>query len=251
MQEELVIHQVLTILNKPVEEFLRDYSLLLIRSVEVIAAVTGLLLYKKYKHTAARFFIYFLVYLTFCDGFGMYADYTKGDGFLNFLEGTKFETNHCWYNITWYIGAIVFFVFYYKKVLLLKRDKNIVKYSGYIFFITSVFYMLLNFSEFFKRFFPFVNVLGTLVIIICTVLYYIQILRSEKILTFYKSLNFYISTAIFVWWLVITPLVFYDIYFGKRDESYVTLRSAIYLITNVFMYSMFTYGLIFSESDNE
>lgn len=54
-------------------------------------------------------------------------------------------------------------------------------------------------------------------------------LQSETILSFYKSINFYISSTILIWWLVITPLVFFQIYFLNVDWSFIILRWQIYL----------------------
>ncbi len=214
-----------------------------------MAAVTGLLLLKKYKFTAAKFFIFFIFYLVFCDCFGLYANYTSKDGFLEFLEGTPLEKNYWWTTLTWFIGAILFFVFYYHRILKSKRDKKIIKYSGISFLFISILYIGFHFQDFFVRFFPIISVLGAVVILLCVILYFIEILQSEKVLTFYKSLNFYISSSILIWWLIITPLVFYDIYFSTSDWDFVFLKWQIYLFANIFMYTTFTVGLIVSKTD--
>lgn len=216
-----------------------------------MAAVTGFILYKKYKHTAAKFFIYFLIYTVLCELISTYSHYVKDNGLFSFLDGTPFEKNYWLSTLTWFVGAIIFYVFYYNKILKLKRDQAIVKYSGIIFFIFSILYIIFHFQEFFVCFFPFISVLGAIVILLCTVLYFTQILRSEKILTFYKSLNFYISSTILIWWLIVTPLTFYDVYFGLRDFSFVVLKWKVYLLSNIFMYSMFTFALIFSNPEND
>lgn len=233
------------------EELLSKNYYLITHCVEILAAVTGLIFYKKYKSTAAKYFVYFLIYTVFCELIGRYTNFINDDGFFSFLKGTIFEKNHWLFNITWFTGAIVFYTFYYSKNLKLKRDKAIVKYIGIIFFIFSILYISYHHKEFFVVSFPVINVIGAIVIVVCTVLYFTQILRSEKILTFYKSLNFYISSTILIWWLITTPLVFYDIYFGLRDSSFVILKWKIYLLSNIFMYSMFTFALIFSNPEND
>ncbi len=75
--------------------FLLEYNSTITSSIEFSAAVTGLLLYNKYKQTAAKYFIWFLVYLSVCDLSNTYVYYIK-DGFLSFLEGTVFIKNF-WY----------------------------------------------------------------------------------------------------------------------------------------------------------
>ncbi|WP_240911269.1 hypothetical protein [Yeosuana marina] len=114
-------------------------------------------------------------------------------------------------------------------------------------------YILWHWQEFFVSFFPILSVLGSIVVFLCSVFYFIEVLQSDNILTFYKSLNFYISAAIFIWWLIITPIVFYDNYSAYevdvyvRDWDYIELRKLIYLSANIFMYSTFTFALIFCK----
>lgn len=230
-------------------EFLLEYKNTITFSVEILAAVTGLMLYQKYKPTAAKYFIYFLMYLSICDFLGSYVNHIANDGFLGFLEGTVFIRNFWWSTLFWKIGAILFFVFYYQGILMNEGFKMIVKYSGYSFLIFSIIYILLNWDDYFVRFFPIIDILGAVIIFLCTAFYFYEILISEKILTFYKSLNFYISAAIFNWWLIITPLVFYDIYNSHFDRNFLFLKWQIYLFANITMYLTFTFALIFCDSE--
>ncbi|MBP0905086.1 hypothetical protein ACFSKN_15610 [Mariniflexile gromovii] len=232
-------------------DFLLEYYNTITFSVEILAAVTGLLLYKKYKLTAAKFFIYFLVYLSACDFFNTYVHYIQNNGFLSFLEGTVFVRNFWWSTLYWKIGAILFFCFYYHKILSTDLFKILIKYSGLVFFVFSIGYIFLNWDDFFVRFFPIISVLGAVIIFMCTVFYFIEILQSEKILSFYKSINFYISSAIFIWWLIISPLVFYDIYNSNYDWNFIFLKWQIYLFANIIMYSTFTFALIFCKPDEK
>lgn len=234
-------------------EFLLKYNFTITFSVEILAAVTGLLFYYKYKQTVAKYFIYFLIYLSVCDFSNSYVFYIK-DGFLSFLKGTVFIWNFWFSTLFWNIGAIVFFAFYYSKILKTGTYKRIVKKSGYIFFMFSIMYILLNWNDFFIRFFPIISLLGAIIIFLCCVFYFIEIIQSDRILTFYKSLNFYISSTIFIWWLIITPIVFYDSYIyhpqgSGKDLDYMNLRRYIYLFSNICMYTTFTFALIFCKPD--
>ncbi|MEN3322177.1 hypothetical protein VP395_00425 [Mariniflexile soesokkakense] len=231
-------------------DFLLQYKNTITFSVEILAAVTGLILYKKYKTTAAKYFIWFLVYLTVCDFLGSYVRYIN-NGFLSFLQGTVFTRNYWWSTLFWKIGAILFFVFYYIQILKTNLFRKLIKFFGYAFFAFSITYILFNWHDFFNKFFPAISIFGALIIFFCTVFYFIETLLSDKILTFYKSLNFYISTAIFVWWLIITPLVFYDIYNAQIDWNFIFLKWQVYLFANILMYSTFTFALIWCKLDDE
>lgn len=231
------------------EEILFEYRTEITRVVELTATITGIVLFKKYKYTHAKYFIYFLIYLSFGDFVSTYTHHVKYDGFLNFLEGTVLEKNYWWSTLFWKVGAILFFAYYYNKILTTKKFKLIIKVIGLIFLVFSIIYIVLNWDDYFIRFFPSINIFGACVIFFCTVFYFIEVLRSNKILIFYKSLNFYISFAIFIWWLIITPIVFFDIYLINRDFEYIRLRYLIYLIANIIMYSTFTFALIFCKPD--
>jgi len=229
---------------------IKHYSLLTSLS-EILAAVTGILLFKKYKLTAAKFFIYFLVFLLIGDSFNFYTRLIKNHGILSFLEGTVFEKNYWWSTIYWKIGAILFFVFFYIKILKTVLFRKILKYSGFVFLIISVTTIIINWEHFFSRFFPIISIMGAVIIFMCTVFYFMEVLQDERILAFYKSINFYISSAIFIWWLIITPIVFYDIYGEYRDIVYINLRRYIYLFANILMYLTFTFALIWCKPQNE
>lgn len=231
-------------------EFLLEYKSSITSIVEILAAVTGLLLYKKYKLTAAKFFIWFLVYLTVCDFLSSYVFYIR-DGVFSFLKGTRFARNFWWSTLYWKIGAICFFSYYFSKILVNRIFKSVVKYSGLAFLFFSLTYIIFNWDDYFIRFFPIISILGAIIILLSTVFYFVEILQSEKILTFYKSLNFYISAAIFIWWLIITPLVFYDIYNSYKDWNFIFLKWEIYLFANIFMYLTFTFALIWCKPENE
>ncbi len=233
------------------EDFLRANYLLLTYSVESLAAITGLFFYKKYKLTAAKYFIWFLVFIFFSDLFMNYISFIPNNGILSFIKGTVFERNHWWSTLYWKIGAIMFFTFFYSKILKRELFKLIIRYSSIVFLFFSISYILYHWRAYFTRFFPILSILGAIVIFLCTVFYFIEVLQSNKILTFYRSLNFYISFAIFIWWLIITPLVFYDIYNSLADWNFVFLKWEIYLFANIFMYVTFTFAFIWCRPEND
>ena len=233
------------------EEFFKQNYILLTHSVEIIAAVTGLFVFKKYKHTITRYFIFFLVYTFFVDVIGGYTRFYDQFEFLSILKGTVFESNHWWSTLFWKIGSVLFYSFYFYKIIKTKNYRDIVKYSGIIFLLSSIFYIVTHWNDYFVSFFSFISIFGTVVIFICIVLYFIEILQSDNVLMFYKSINFYISSIILIWWLVITPLVFYNIYFLNVDWNFIILKWQIYLFANIFMYSSFTIALIWCKPQND
>ncbi|TXE11736.1 hypothetical protein FUA26_06615 [Seonamhaeicola algicola] len=233
------------------EEFLLKNYIIITHSVEAIAALTGVFLFSKYKHLTIKYFIFFLIALTICDILNWYPLLVRSKTFLSFLKGTLLEKSYWWSTLFWNIGAIIFFAFYYNKILTNKKFKSILKYSTILFLLFSVSYILFNFKAFFKQYLPWISILGAIIVFLCSVFYFIETLLSDRILTFYKSMNFYISAAIFIWWLIITPIVFFDIYMSHRDMVYIGIRRLIYILSNIIMYSTFTFALIFCKPEDK
>lgn len=241
-------------------DFLLDKNFYLYIILEFSAAITGIFCLKKYTKSPVKYFIYFLVFVAFAELFCAYNYFVRPNKFLYFLKGTKFEKNHWWANIYWVIGAILFYAFYYRKILHTILFKNIIKTLQYVFLIFSIVYIALHWEAFFNSFFVVLDLSGALVIFACTVLYFIEILLSDKILHFYKSINFYISATIFIWWLIITPMSFYDVYYkyevGKSlysfyDQEFYRLRRLVFLFSNIFMYLTFIFAFIWCKPENE
>lgn len=166
------------------------------------------------------------------------------------------------YNFGWNKVAILFFNIYYYKVIKNKGFKTILKYTGYFYLGFSLVYIVSNGYDFFYKSFPVLNVIGALIIFICTMLYFIELLQSQKFLLFIKYLSFYISVVVFIWWLIVTPISFYDVFYSSvdltkpfrhpiffGDINYITLRKQIYLFSNIFMY--LTYTLIWCKPEND
>lgn len=228
--------------------FLNNY-VNIVTSIETLAALTGVFLYKKYKLTKAKFFIYFLIYVVFVERLGTYSLYVQNDQFLKFLKGTLIETNHWWFTIFWKIGGVAFFGTYYHEIITNKIFKKTLKITTFFFVISSIIHVIFNWQVFFKAWLPYIFLSGAFIIFLSVALYFIELLQSDKILHFYKSINFYISIAILFFWLVITPLVFYSRYFNTSDWNFIFLKWQIYLFANIFMYSIFTVGLIVSKPE--
>lgn len=230
--------------------FLSNY-ILITRIVEFSAAGTGLILFKKYSHTSAKYFIWFLVYVALIEVVGSYAQYIDTFSFLEFLGDTRFRTSHWCATIFWNIGSALFFSFYYIKILKNKVFKSIVKVNCLLFMMVSVISIIINWDTFFDEFSPFITVYGAIVILLCVSFYLIEVLQNDKAIMFYKSINFVISCALFIWFIIITPLVFYHAYFTTADWNFVFLRWQIFLFANILMYLTFTFAFIYSEPEDE
>lgn len=217
-----------------------------------MAAVTGLILLKKYKHAAVKYFIYFLVYVAIIELIGSYPRYLNNleilSGIKEIINNSKFEKNYWWFTIFWSIGSILFYSFFYHKILNNRTHKIIIKFGGYAFLVISIISIITDLDKFFTSSSnAIIKVSGIILILLCVIFYFIEMLNSDRILNFQRSFNFYITATILIWWLVTVPLTFYGVYYNKEDIDFVMLRWKVLLFSNIIMYSIFTFALIWSK----
>jgi hypothetical protein len=236
------------------EDFLREYFSFLNKAVEIVAAIVAILVYKKYRKTKVKYFLWFLIYVFILELIGGYTVYVSKFEFLqgvkNMLKDTLIEKNYWWYNIFWTIGSAMFFSSYFIISLKTKAFKKTLILGRAIFLIASLVFILFNLNDFFTSSLTFSTILGAILVLLSTVLYFIEILQSQKVLSFYKSVNFYIAAVVFVWFLIRTPIIFYDVYFSVKDWDYVILKAIITLSTNIFMYVTFSIALLWCKPQN-
>ncbi|WP_289046115.1 hypothetical protein [uncultured Olleya sp.] len=230
-------------------DFLFKNYFLITHILEATTAVIGLFCLKKFKDTAVVFFIKILVFLFFVDFLGSYTLYLDNFEFFKPIKGTKFAYNTWWFTLFFDVLAVSFLTFFYIKLfknILLKKIIKIILLSFWIYCFAKVIY---DFDSLFYTSDPVIYIFGAILIIGCTSIYFIQLLQNEDLLKFSTSPYFYISISLFLWWLIVTPLVFYDKYYILEDKSFINLKRSIYVFSNLFMYSIFAFGLLVSRRE--
>lgn len=219
-------------------------------TVELLAVFVGIIRFNKFRKSSIKYFIIFLIVVFVQELFLIYTLLIE-DGPLHFLKGTIFEKNHWVGKIVWLIGGGLFYSFFYRKILKKKGFINILKLLSYGLIITVIILILMDYRAFFLEAQPVLNILAAIIIILGSLFYYIEILTTERVLTFYNSVYFYISSANLIWWLLITPVVFFDIYFNNEDWNFVILKWQIFLFANIFMYLTFALALNYCKPEND
>ena len=256
MMENLEIHldQDIHKINNLRDFILNNYSLL-ISTVEIIAAVAAIIVYRRYKQTKVKYFLFFLVYVAILEIIGGYpevvANYEVLKPIKEFLKGTWAEQNYWWYNIFWKIVAPLFYSYYFKINIDTKWSQKTINVLQIIFLASAITYIAIYPNELFDNSIVFNTVIGSFLVLVSIALYFIELLRSELLMSFYKAINFYIASIVFIWYLVVTPLVFYNIYFSTADWSFVLLRWEVFFIMNSFMYLSFAVALIFCKPEKD
>lgn len=216
-----------------------------------IAALTGVFVDKKYKNTPVKYFIWFLVYVFIVDFIGGYSGYANKYEFLAsfkmLLKDTVFEKNYWWYTIFWSMANLIFIPFYFSKILKVKRHKDVIKYLSIVLLLMSFTTIILGFEKFFIGTYPSIKIADAVIVFVCVGLYFVELLKSDNILMFYKSIHFYIASILFIWWLVTTSTVFFESYLNKNDFNYRKMRAFTFLFSNIFMYLSFALALYFCK----
>ncbi len=75
------------------QDFIKEYYTLLTYSVEFLAALTGVVLFKKYGKSPAKYVVYFLIYAFLVDLIGNYPLYLYNWDLYYLIDGTLIEKN--------------------------------------------------------------------------------------------------------------------------------------------------------------
>lgn len=217
--------------------------------VELLAALAGT--YYLFKtpqpKSIIRLFVYFLWLTVFIEVAGLYTVYAYFTDYkdLEFLRNSPFERNYWLYNSYHLVSFMVYF-FFFIFPLNSGKIQRVLTFIALFFGITEIINLLFS-GIFFIALSAYASVLGTLILIICIVAYYYEMLKSDKILSFYKNLVFYVSVGVLVRYLVVTPLFIYSKYFTIASPDFVALHGLIIFLSNIFMYGMFILGFIISS----
>lgn len=200
------------------------------------------------KHT--RLFVYFLWLTIFVEALGLYPAYAYFSDYqsLSFIKGTGFERNYWLYNLFNILGIVVF-VLFFSRQLENKKLSRLFRVLIIVFAVTALINLAVS-DVFFKAYAAFTSIVGTFILLLVIISYYIEMMSSDKILNFYKRLGFYVSIGVFFWHLVVTPLFIYSRYFTMESPDFVSLHSLILLIANIFMYTCFTIGFVVCSREN-
>ena len=195
----------------------------------------------------------FLLYVLIIETVGSYPVYLRKYESLNWIEeafkNTIFESNYWWYTLFWTIGSTAFFGFYYYNIVITKRIQSCVKWiSLFCFFLSILLFVVYN-DIFKSNYIIVLDIINFFLILFLVFIYLMELLYSEKVLIFYKSLPFYVSVGIFSFWIVTTPVGFFEEYYNTSDQGFIFLKLAIKICAITFTYLIFAFGLIVSNPE--
>ncbi|HHC81052.1 MAG TPA: hypothetical protein ENK46_14320 [Flavobacteriia bacterium] len=222
-------------------ELIRENS----KYIELLAALVGTIFYYKYKHTYLKYFLFLLWYIFLSEFFVRYIIDNKIDFFLHYSK-TGIIYTHWVYNILDTISFLVYYYIYYKSMSSNEKYKNWIKKFAIAYIVISI----LNWSfiqNFFEELQSYLFIIGAIFLIIAILFYFIELLKSEKILVFHKNLLFWISIGLLLYYAGNIP-------FAAELNGYALIPGIhkLFLIVNILaiiMYLLFTFGFIWSKKE--
>ena len=215
---------------------------------ELLAMITGVFCFKKYRGTTTIIFIFFLIYVVFVDFTGATYFYNINFTPTKYLENIGFNSK-AWYNLFWLFGSVLFVLYYVFKVLQKKKSKRTIIILASVFSILILGHFFINPQVFFGEHHSIYQLAGAFTLLIGCSIYFVELVNSEAITYALKTFSLYALSAILLWWLIVTPILFFDAYNTESDWDFANLKRRIFVFANIFMYSCFIIGLIVSKSE--
>jgi len=211
-----------------------------VRYTELISAVVGSIYFYKYRHTVLKYFLILLWYITITEFCGYYFRKYK---FLVHISNDGVVYNLWLYNL---LEIVTFGILYYIFFKSLKT--TIYKLWTKILAIGFVLLTIVNWGflqNFILEWSEFPNIYGSLTLIIIILFYFIELLRSDKIILFHRNLLFWISVGLLLFYAGTLP-------FAIKVNGYALIPGIhglflIIYILAIFMYLTFTFGFIWSK----
>jgi hypothetical protein len=210
---------------------------------ELIAAVIGTIYFYKYKHTHIKYFLYLLWYITLTEFFAVYARKTGTLIFYTDENGIHYTT--WFYNLLRFVtfNTLLFIYFNY---LSTKKYKQCIKIFAFGYIAVSIINWLFI-QNFILEKSEIPRILGSIFLICTIIFYFIELLKSEKILVFHRLLLFWISVGLLLFYTGTIPFVLkyngYALIPGVHK-----LFLIIYLLA-ITMYLTFAFGFIWSKKE--
>lgn len=213
---------------------------------ELLAALAGSYYLRKVNNSLLRVFVYYLWLTVGFEIVGRYTyllDYDYDYGWFIAIKNSVFNHNTWLYNIYAYLAIGFISVFYYNLMTNFKSRIAVLSTLG-IFSLFAILYFTLT-DAFFVATLPYHFFISVSIISLYVLLYFLQLINSDKILDYYKLPSFYISITLLLWYLCIIPLFIFDGYFKSINSEFVRFRTILLLFINICTYSSFTFAFLY------
>ena len=215
--------------------------------MEIVAAISGSFYLRKTKNEKLKVFVYYLWLTVVVEILGTYKSFLQNNYDYEWFivwKNSVFCQNTWLYNIYSFL-AIGLFGIFYSNLMTTNLYKIIIRTT---FIVYSLFVILFfTFTDaFFVMSLPYDMILATIIICVFVVLYFLELMKSDIILEFHKLASFYISIALLLWHLCVTPLFIFDEYLVPLNTDFYSFRRILLLYINIFTYLCYSFGFLYA-----
>ncbi len=179
---------------------------------------------------------------------GFFINISDPDSLL-FLPETLRE-NHWLYN-SFAIVNYTFYVTFFYLYIGSNRVKKLIRWV-LIFYVISAIVNLIFSKVFFVNLSAYSTVFGSFLLLASILYYFYEVLQSDEILYFKRSLVFYVAFGSLIFHISVTPLFIYSQYFIEQDNPlFVKIHYITLTLTNIFMYTCYIIGFIICSRKNK
>lgn len=228
------------------EVFLLDYNIFITYFVELTAALSGSYYFRKVNDHRLRIFVHYLWLTLIVEVLGSYTYLMQHEYEYEWfiaIKNSVFRKNIWLYNIYAYLAIGFISIFYYNFMTNIKTRIAILSTWG-IYSVFSILYYTLT-EAFFTMTLPYHFFIGAVIICLYVLLYFLQLINSDKILHYYKLPSFYISIILLLWYLCVIPLFIFDGFFKSLNSDFGRFRTLLLLIINICTYLGFTFAFLY------
>ena len=197
---------------------------------EGLALLASIVFYPKYGQTALKYLPYILGYMFVLELFAM--DIWRAIGY-----------NAIFYNV---FNSAFFLFFFYVFFHFLTRKTN----KKLVLVITALFLGTLLYDLYMLNFIvvPLLHsyIAGGCFIIICVVLYFLELLNSPRVLNIRQDLMFWFGAGLLLFYVGYIPIKITRLAFSTTDNTFLFLR-IVHQILIVILYGCFTAGLLWKK----
>ncbi|SEM23227.1 hypothetical protein SAMN04487910_4493 [Aquimarina amphilecti] len=227
------------------------FSLIFVHLLELIAAIFGTFYIFKYREDkSTRYFTYFLWLTVFVETVGLIPNIIQSVESFGHLKETFWNQNFWLYN-TYLILSFLFYLNYVKMNLKSSKLKKVLMIFFLIYGLSTIVNLVFS-KVLFEAYSAYSFVVGSILLFFSIGLYYYEILQSNAILNFSRSIPFYFSVGTLVFHLCVTPLFIYSRYYSNRTSpEFVEVYALILTIANIFMYTCYIIGFLICSKKNK
>lgn len=195
--------------------------------IQFIAAMIALINYKNLKGTTEAYFVYFLIYVLV----------TELLGYFSYFLGIE---NNLFYNI-YSLISIIFYLYWYS--LIMPQYSKFLGYMGIMYMVVYIWdaYVFGMTSSLLEK--PLI--VGTLFVIVCTTLFFYNLLKSDRVEFFIQDRRFWFVTGMFIFYVSFLPLLVLTHFEDAFQTSFKVAITAL----NIILYTCFCIGILMGKKN--